>query len=653
MKGCRHLFAVAGLLALAGTTQAGSPGFTLLLLPQLFGQESPQTKPSREQNAEVRDILVRVQDTHSSVATPKEDDNSLANLILESGFQLFRLSTSCGRQQCAVDLVAWMISRVAGIDSADVPDEGVITNGPVLPCPKECPAGSCEVLPHPKAIRVSSCKSDSPCEAPCTKCKSESAGCALVLGFGVADACTIPLNCPMAAKACVAARAAAKACKCCENCKDCKDCTCARSTGVNSSGVCGSIVLNERNYSVQPCPPAVVVVHPGHEHPFALRFGADYRPLSVGSFLSAPVRPHPVTAKACKCCEDCKDCKDCTCAKTTGVTSSRGVCGSIVFNERNYSVNPCETPAVPSTPAASRLDHPRYLEGGFYVGGVEIPWRKVSHTYPPTVVVYPEGYTPLSPLAHVATPFMRHPVTIPPGAVQMGPYAMSFPFGAPQVHGVMPPMSPCIVEDLNELMRQRQLISAAIHQIEQELARIANQQRAVECHPVAAVQNTQKVHLATEYFEAHCDSVRCVGKDASRLLLEGNVRLVCKKTSHAIRIEAPSVLISLKDGTFTIQPPLESAAVPVRGFRDSDSGSYGNHDVADYYFVDVDVAPPANWTPVPTMLRTYRPESTPQYIPPAPASPRPWSAPTWQVTPPQTVPYPVVPRPIAPVPHEE
>ena len=39
------LIAVAAILALSGTTRAGSPAMTMLLLPQLFGQEPSRNAP--------------------------------------------------------------------------------------------------------------------------------------------------------------------------------------------------------------------------------------------------------------------------------------------------------------------------------------------------------------------------------------------------------------------------------------------------------------------------------------------------------------------------------------------------------------------------------------------------------------------------------
>jgi len=60
-------------------------------------------------------------------------------------------------------------------------------------------------------------------------------------------------------------------------------------------------------------------------------------------------------------------------------------------------------------------------------------------------------------------------------------------------------------------------------------------------------------------FEAHCNALRCVEGEPHRLVLEGDVRLVCKKSGHPVCIEAPCVTINMKDGTFSVMS-LTSAA---------------------------------------------------------------------------------------------
>jgi hypothetical protein len=136
-----------------------------------------------------------------------------------------------------------------------------------------------------------------------------------------------------------------------------------------------------------------------------------------------------------------------------------------------------------------------------------------------------------------------------------------FTFGfAPPPHLLVPPMPPGPLDELRELNIQRQMISAAIEQIEHELARI-EMQRHVAMAPV--VHNAQKVHLVTEHFEAHCDSLRCVNGNVHCVILEGDVRLSCKKCGQAVRIEAPRVVVNVKDGTFTVTAQQGAVAPPV------------------------------------------------------------------------------------------
>ncbi len=139
------------------------------------------------------------------------------------------------------------------------------------------------------------------------------------------------------------------------------------------------------------------------------------------------------------------------------------------------------------------------------------------------------------------------PVALPP-MPPMPPYA-HMDFGFP-MHPLMPPLPPTPFDELRELHMQRQMISAAIEHVEQELARM-EMQRHVVLAPVAP--NAHKVHLVTDHFEAHCESLHCVNGDPHRVVLQGDVRLTCKKCGQAVRIEAPCVVVNMKDGTFAVQ----------------------------------------------------------------------------------------------------
>jgi hypothetical protein len=107
------------------------------------------------------------------------------------------------------------------------------------------------------------------------------------------------------------------------------------------------------------------------------------------------------------------------------------------------------------------------------------------------------------------------------------------------------------VEALKELIQQRQAITHAIEQIERELMQLAIAKQQQQTMVVQAAHTAQKVHLATEFFEAHCDTLRCVGENV--MVLEGDVRLTSKKGGHPIRIEAARVQVNMKDGTFKVE----------------------------------------------------------------------------------------------------
>jgi hypothetical protein len=56
-------------------------------------------------------------------------------------------------------------------------------------------------------------------------------------------------------------------------------------------------------------------------------------------------------------------------------------------------------------------------------------------------------------------------------------------------------------------------------------------------------------HLVTPDLEAHCQ--RITHRDGL-VILEGNVMLLCKKHAQPIRIEAPRVVVNMKDGSFSV-----------------------------------------------------------------------------------------------------
>ncbi len=66
---------------------------------------------------------------------------------------------------------------------------------------------------------------------------------------------------------------------------------------------------------------------------------------------------------------------------------------------------------------------------------------------------------------------------------------------------------------------------------------------------MTSVQQTKPAHLVTPELEAHCQ--RIIHKDGT-IILEGNVLLLCKKHAQPIRIEAPRVIVNMKDGSFVV-----------------------------------------------------------------------------------------------------
>jgi hypothetical protein len=223
------------------------------------------------------------------------------------------------------------------------------------------------------------------------------------------------------------------------------------------------------------------------------------------------------TTKPCKCCEQCKDCKDCSCAKSSVKTTTCPVTG-VVIMKRDGSMGP--------------------------------------------------------------TPIALPPMPLP------SPYApLAMPYPLP--HPMMPPLPPSPLDELRALHMQQQMILAAMEQVDHELAQIEMHRHIMlppplpGAHPVnlpvhiavervmcAPAPSSHKVHLATEHFEAHCNALHCVNGDPHRVVLEGDVRLSCKKCGQSVHIEAPRVIVNMKDGTFVVES-LKSAATsyaPAPGF---------------------------------------------------------------------------------------
>jgi hypothetical protein len=74
------------------------------------------------------------------------------------------------------------------------------------------------------------------------------------------------------------------------------------------------------------------------------------------------------------------------------------------------------------------------------------------------------------------------------------------------------------------------------------------------------VAKKDAVYINTPTMEARCQRMTCVGT-RERVLLEGDVRLICKKGTDVTRIEAPRILVDLVQGTFTVEAGKAPAAV--------------------------------------------------------------------------------------------
>jgi hypothetical protein len=594
---CTWLLALAGVLGLAGTTQAGPYGFIPLFFPQLFGQDSTRTTlpaqstlvaqgrldfgfPVYGGERVVVPVSVAVQQKPGVDAERLADFlwdcvDAMSDLAPEIRF-VFRSMQPTTPYHLAAAMVLEYLSAVDAAERSTTPGGTVAqtlpASVPLYPPPAKCKA--CEG--QQACPGVSSCplgytaKPTYIGQTPITQSGTFSVGYSTTAFGTFAEACDNPPACPACAKA-----SAAKACKCCEKCDDCKDCCCAK--------------------------------------------------------------------KPCKCCEKCESCKDCTCSKTAGCSGDNLVPGMVLSKERIGKViiwspeyhHPPLPPMMP--PMMPSMTHPRYNDGDMCVGGVVIraqpcdrenlnkfmiwtPGVAPEYLHPPMPpmppMMPPYAHAPCAPCgppAFTAHPFVT-PLPCPDGdftyyGKQPMP-AMPLPCGDFTYYGkqpmpampplpplpnpympappyqVMNPMMPSPFDELRELHYQREMIASAIDQVEQELARmeaqrleaqrlavqrIETQRQTFQVHTAPATCQANSVHLMTEHFEAHCNSLRCVPGDPHRIMLEGSVRLTCKKCGQNVQIEAPCVVVNMKDGTFTVESHGQSAPTPpqaVQGVRD-------------------------------------------------------------------------------------
>lgn len=77
--------------------------------------------------------------------------------------------------------------------------------------------------------------------------------------------------------------------------------------------------------------------------------------------------------------------------------------------------------------------------------------------------------------------------------------------------------------------------------------------------PIASL--AKHVHFVTPDLEAHCERMTHRG---DVVVLEGDVKLHCKKHGQSIRIEAQRVILNMKDGTFTVESEIASSRATAR-----------------------------------------------------------------------------------------
>lgn len=407
---CSRLLALGVVLALAGTAHAGGPAVTSLLLPQLFGQDAapaPAVQPVSPKSEAARKRIV------VSTSELDGDEDCLADLVWD-GVSACRMMLMPSRYEGVAALLE-VLARIATDKYVEANADAALAPA-APPCPKKTAiAPSCETLHPPKQVSGPACSS-------------------WAIRVAVPDG--MPGCCAGAAKGV----AADKACKCCESCKDCqcgKKTTAARSC--NGSG-CGAVVVNERNFSVEPIAPTMT-----------------YMPQR----MAAPCQP------------------------------------------------------------------------------------LLMHLLPPNAAFHP------MPTAASMPP---HPLLPPPPPPQL-------------VRALIGETPSCLMAELHELVQQRDLIAHAIDQVEMEIARLAQQKQIEQAQVAAQTPKTQKVHLVTKSFEAHCDSLIPVGGAPHCLVLQGNVRLTCKKGGEPIRIEAPCITINVQDGTFSVCEPASCPSVPASAQR--------------------------------------------------------------------------------------
>jgi hypothetical protein len=492
-KTCTWLIAMSCLLALAGTTYAGAPTMTLLVLPQLFGQEPGRDLPKLLPGAGAAWQGGPNGTTRANppiVLTPQtldDDDDDVFLELLDEGVNLL-LGRTC----------QW-VSQI--------------------------------LLPYP----------------PCNLAVDAVAGYLSV----------------MEAKAAAASMAA-------------ENTNAAAGGGLGAEPISPPATPQAGNFKIgagynrdngvaQTCPSAVC--------PNSTPADAWF-----SSGCCEAVKKIASSTKACKCCEDCKDCA-------------------------------CDKQAAGS--GLHIQGHPVIRGFGDTQGGITSGIYVIEQTPMPGTAPNLQPYSTIPVMMQMVTPHCGPELLHYPQVVSFGPC----PMAQQPLHDV--PLYP--VEALQELIQQRQAITHAIEQIERELMQMAiAKQQQQQATVMQATHNAQKVHLATEFFEAHCDTLRSVGENV--MVLEGDVRLTSKKGGHPIRIEAARVRVNMQDGTFKV----ESAT------------TFGTVSAPTPVMERVQMVPAPPWAapaPMPNSLYFNNPPVYVPLPPPCPSVPQDWQPVPYRLTP--------------------
>ena len=165
----------------------------------------------------------------------------------------------------------------------------------------------------------------------------------------------------------------------------------------------------------------------------------------------------------------------------------------------------------------------------------------------PQVMASPQGVMTVRSVVMAAPPMapMPAPVMVPlphPGMVMPNPVPCAPPVAACPA-ALMPAEWKRLADNNGDLR-------GAIDQLERDLLHALQRKHGQSVMQVA--HNAQQIHLVTPAYEAHCERLSCLGK-SDRLLLEGNVRLTCRKDGRTMQVHASRVVINTKEESFFVE----------------------------------------------------------------------------------------------------